>query len=159
MAHWEHRDEAKWKSFRFNQPYAKGLTRLRNDVLAKTDFATLWQWALLFTLCVACDDGGGTSSYCPNYLEFTSPCGVTSTTTTCGTTPVGCTNDVGGTICTVGPVSGNCMVSVVLGDGTTHGFDVTYGPSPDPICKVDVVTSDAPDFTSPTCGAGDAGSD
>ena len=46
MAHWEHRDEAKWKEFRFNQPYAKGLKRLREDVLARTDFdpATLWQW-------------------------------------------------------------------------------------------------------------------
>jgi len=49
MAHWEHRDEAKWKSFEFNQPYAKGLKRLREDVLAKTDFdpATLWQWGTM----------------------------------------------------------------------------------------------------------------
>lgn len=27
MAHWEHRNEAKWKNFEFNQPYAKGLKR------------------------------------------------------------------------------------------------------------------------------------
>jgi hypothetical protein len=49
MAHWEHRDEAKWKSFKYNQPYAKGLKRLREDVLAKTDFdpATLWQWGTM----------------------------------------------------------------------------------------------------------------
>src|SRR5579863_1312485 len=49
MAHWEHRDEPRWKDFRFNQPYAKGLARLRDDVLAKTDFdpATLWQWGTM----------------------------------------------------------------------------------------------------------------
>ena len=49
MAHWEHRPEEKWKRFKFNQPYAKGLKRLREDVLAKTDFdpATLWQWGTM----------------------------------------------------------------------------------------------------------------
>ena len=49
MAHWEHRDEPKWKKFKFNQPYAKGLKRLREDVLGKTDFdpATLWQWGTM----------------------------------------------------------------------------------------------------------------
>jgi len=49
MAHWEHRPEARWKDFRFNQPYAKGLARLREEVLAKTDFdpATLWQWGTM----------------------------------------------------------------------------------------------------------------
>jgi hypothetical protein len=49
MAHWENRPEAKWKDFRFNQPYAKGLKRLRDDVLAKTDFdpAVLWQWGTM----------------------------------------------------------------------------------------------------------------
>ncbi|MBW2405001.1 MAG: hypothetical protein JRF42_14625 [Deltaproteobacteria bacterium] len=38
MAHWEHRDESRWKDFKFNQPYAKGLKRLKEEVLAKTDF-------------------------------------------------------------------------------------------------------------------------
>jgi hypothetical protein len=49
MAHWEHRDEPRWAEFRFNQPYAKGLARLKNEVLAKTDFdpATLWQWGTM----------------------------------------------------------------------------------------------------------------
>jgi hypothetical protein len=49
MAHWEHRPEPRWQEFRFNQPYAKGLQRLREDVLAKTDFdpATLWQWGTM----------------------------------------------------------------------------------------------------------------
>lgn len=49
MAHWDHREEPRWKDFRFNQPYQKGLTRLRDEVLAKTDFdpATLWQWGTM----------------------------------------------------------------------------------------------------------------
>jgi hypothetical protein len=49
MAHWEHRKEAKWKDFEFKQPYAKGLQRLKEEVLAKTDFdpATLWQWGTM----------------------------------------------------------------------------------------------------------------
>jgi hypothetical protein len=49
MAHWEHRDEPRWRDFQFNQPYAKGLVRLRDEVLAKTDFdpATLWQWGTM----------------------------------------------------------------------------------------------------------------
>jgi len=49
MAHWEHRPEPRWKDFRFNQPYAKGLKRLKEEVLAKTDFdpATLWQWGTM----------------------------------------------------------------------------------------------------------------
>lgn len=49
MAHWEHRDEPRWRDFKFNQPYAKGLARLRDEVLAKTDFdpATLWQWGTM----------------------------------------------------------------------------------------------------------------
>ncbi|MBI5503515.1 MAG: hypothetical protein HY899_01830 [Deltaproteobacteria bacterium] len=49
MAHWQNRPEPNWQRFRFNQPYAKGLRRLREDVLAKTDFdpATLWQWGTM----------------------------------------------------------------------------------------------------------------
>ena len=48
MAHWHDRPEPKWKEFQFNQPYAKGLGRLR-EVLATTDFdpATLWQWGTM----------------------------------------------------------------------------------------------------------------
>lgn len=54
MAHWEHRDEPGWKDFKFNQPYAKGLKRLKEDVLAKTDFdpATLWQWGTMQAMAV-----------------------------------------------------------------------------------------------------------
>jgi hypothetical protein len=49
MPHWDHRPEPKWTKFRFNQPYAKGLARLKDEVLAKTDFdpATLWQWGTM----------------------------------------------------------------------------------------------------------------
>jgi hypothetical protein len=49
MAHWEHRPEAHWREFRWSQPYARGLQRLREEVLGKTDFdpATLWQWGTM----------------------------------------------------------------------------------------------------------------
>ena len=49
MPHWDSRVEPRWKEFKFNQPYAKGLARLKNDVLGKTDFdpATLWQWGTM----------------------------------------------------------------------------------------------------------------
>src|SRR6516225_10711443 len=49
MAHWEHRPEPNWKKFEYKQPYEKGLRRLREEVLAKTDFdpATLWQWGTM----------------------------------------------------------------------------------------------------------------
>ena len=54
MAHWQNRPEAAWKSFEFNQPYAKGLKRLKEEVLAKTDFdpATLWQWGTMQAMAV-----------------------------------------------------------------------------------------------------------
>ena len=49
MAHWDHRPEPNWQAFKFKQPYAKGLQRLREEVLGKTDFdpATLWQWGTM----------------------------------------------------------------------------------------------------------------
>lgn len=49
MAHWEDRPEPRWKSFRWKQPYEQGLRRLKEEVLAKTDFdpATLWQWGTM----------------------------------------------------------------------------------------------------------------
>lgn len=54
MAHWQHRPEKNWERFQFNQPYAKGLTRLKEEVLAKTDFdpATLWQWGTMQAMAI-----------------------------------------------------------------------------------------------------------
>jgi hypothetical protein len=54
MTHWQHRPEPAWRGFQFNQPYAKGLKRLKEDVLAKTDFdpATLWQWGTMQAMAV-----------------------------------------------------------------------------------------------------------
>ena len=54
MSHWEHRPEAAWKDFQFNQPYEKGLTRLKEEVLGKTDFdpAVLWQWGTMQAMAV-----------------------------------------------------------------------------------------------------------
>jgi hypothetical protein len=49
MAHWEHRPEEAWNTFRFNQPYEKGRKKLKEEVLDKTDFdpACLWQWGTM----------------------------------------------------------------------------------------------------------------
>jgi len=49
MVHWENRPEESWKEFRFGQPYAEGLSRLKVEVLGATDFdpATLWQWGTM----------------------------------------------------------------------------------------------------------------
>jgi len=54
MAHWKIRPEQKWQEFKFNQPYAKGVGRLREEVLAKTDFdpATLFQWGTMQAMAV-----------------------------------------------------------------------------------------------------------
>jgi hypothetical protein len=54
MSHWEHRPEPAWLDFRFNQPYEKGLIRLKEEVLAKTDFdpAVLWQWGTMQAMAV-----------------------------------------------------------------------------------------------------------
>ncbi|MEM3206935.1 MAG: hypothetical protein QXQ87_02760 [Halobacteria archaeon] len=54
MAHWESRPEPNWRKFKFNQPYEKGLKRLKEEVLGKTDFdpATLWQWGTMQAMAV-----------------------------------------------------------------------------------------------------------
>ncbi len=54
MAHWENRPEKSWSTFQFNQPYEKGLKRLKEEVLAKTDFdpATLWQWGTMQAMAI-----------------------------------------------------------------------------------------------------------
>jgi hypothetical protein len=54
MAHWEHREEDAWKDFKFNQPYERGLRRLREVVIEGTDFdpAVLWQWGTMQAMAV-----------------------------------------------------------------------------------------------------------
>lgn len=54
MAHYDHRDEDSWSRFVFNFPYAEGLRRLREEVLAKTDFdpSVLWVWGTMQAMAV-----------------------------------------------------------------------------------------------------------
>ena len=54
IKHWETRPEKSWGQFLFNQPYEKGLTRLKEDVLNKTAFdpTVLWQWGTMQALAV-----------------------------------------------------------------------------------------------------------
>ena len=54
MTHYEHREEGSWKDFEFNLPFAEGLERLREEVLAKTDFdpGVLWVWGTMQAMAV-----------------------------------------------------------------------------------------------------------
>lgn len=54
MAHWENRREESWKDFKFKFPYEKGLRRLREEVLRKTDFdpGVLWIWGTMQAMAV-----------------------------------------------------------------------------------------------------------
>lgn len=54
MPHWDSRKEGNWSKFRFNQPYARGLKRLKDDVLGRTDFdpAVLFQWGTMQAMAV-----------------------------------------------------------------------------------------------------------
>ncbi len=54
MTHYDHREEESWKDFRFNFPYAKGLKRLREEVLARADFdpSVLWVWGNMQAMAV-----------------------------------------------------------------------------------------------------------
>jgi hypothetical protein len=54
MTHYDHRKEKTWKDFHFNFPFADGLERLREEVLAKTDFdpSVLWIWGTMQAMAV-----------------------------------------------------------------------------------------------------------
>lgn len=54
MKHSDYRKEKSWAKFSFNQPYAKGLKRLQEEVLTRQDFdpATLWQWGTMQAMAV-----------------------------------------------------------------------------------------------------------
>jgi len=54
MTHWDSRKEGAWKRFKFNFPYEKGLKRLREEVLEKTDFdpGVLWVWGTMQAMAV-----------------------------------------------------------------------------------------------------------
>ncbi|MBW1894653.1 MAG: hypothetical protein JRI91_13290 [Deltaproteobacteria bacterium] len=54
VKHWEKRPEPNWEKFGFKQPYQKGLNRLKEDVLAKTNYdpTVLWQWGTMQAMAV-----------------------------------------------------------------------------------------------------------
>jgi len=54
MTHWDSRKEEAWKDFKFNFPFEKGLKKLREEVLEKTDFdpAVLWVWGTMQAMAV-----------------------------------------------------------------------------------------------------------
>jgi hypothetical protein len=117
--------------------------------------------ALAAIATLACTSSGSGPPMCgAPAFSFWSPCGFENVTTTCAGGPPDCfTQDTEG-FCDLGTVMSNCTVSVVLGDGTSHDFSITVAQSSDPACNGQlVVTSLAPNFTSPTCMPPDAGPD
>jgi hypothetical protein len=54
LKYWESRPETNWKRFKFKQPYKKGLERLKEKVLSKTNFdpTVLWQWGTMQSIAV-----------------------------------------------------------------------------------------------------------
>jgi len=54
MAHYDHRQEESWQDFKFNFPYARGLERLREEVLTGGDFdpGVLWIWGTMQAMAV-----------------------------------------------------------------------------------------------------------
>lgn len=54
MTHWDSRKEEAWKRFKFNFPFERGLKRLREEVLEKTDFdpSVLWIWGTMQAMAV-----------------------------------------------------------------------------------------------------------
>jgi hypothetical protein len=54
MAHYDHREEDSWRDFKFNFPYARGLERLRREVLEKGDYdpGVLWIWGTMQAMAV-----------------------------------------------------------------------------------------------------------
>jgi hypothetical protein len=102
--------------------------------------------------------GDDVEPVCPQGVGLWSPCGFSSITTTCSGGPAACQSFTNGTSCSIGPVTGNCTVTVMLGDGTTHDVSVTVAETA-PCGSVDVVTNPSQGFASPTCVVPDAGSD
>ena len=54
VRHWETRPENGWANFEFNQPYSKGLSRLNEDILNKTNYdpAVLFQWGTMQAMAI-----------------------------------------------------------------------------------------------------------
>jgi hypothetical protein len=106
--------------------------------------------ALSTLLAVICGCGGDdVVPVCPEAVGLWSPCGFVSVTTTCTGGPGACESFANGTSCSIGPVTSDCTVTVVLGDGTTHDVSVTVAAASG--CTVDVVTDPSQGFASPTC--------
>jgi len=127
------------------------------------------------TLAVICDAGcsGETAGppVCNPQVSFASPCGFKSITSTCSGGPATCapwgTPPGSETECTIGsqktPITSDCTVSVVLGDGTKQDLTVIVESSAAARCVLgnqSVIAPVGSNFlTSPTCMLPEAGVD
>ncbi len=130
--------------------------------------ASLVGGTALAVICDASCSGETAGPTCSPYVHLQSPCGFRSITTTCTGAPARCDEsiDAGASAwCQIGsfddPVTKDCTVSVVLGDGTRHDMNVNVAPSGVPDCSTAFYTPAS--FYSTTCRppepSADAGSD
>ena len=110
--------------------------------------ASLVGTATLGVICDACGSGETAGPICQTSLLLGSPCGIKSMTTDCPAPTMSC-DPKPMAACTVGPVTADCSVTVVLGDGTSHTFPVTVDEKQGCIGKV--IVSPEPSFYSSTC--------
>lgn len=54
VRHWETRPEESWKDYKFRQPFERGLSRLKDEILGRTNFdpAVLWQWGTMQSVAI-----------------------------------------------------------------------------------------------------------
>jgi hypothetical protein len=99
----------------------------------------------------------GAPAYCPVEISLYAPCGLTDISSTCSNATTECQRVDGiASTCQLGPVLESCVVTAVLGDGTTHSVSITLGSSSRCAIPVIVAIGDAGgsadiSFTSPTC--------
>jgi hypothetical protein len=105
-----------------------------------------------------CSGGASYGCCCPPLPNVTleAPCGFASVTTTC----TGTVGHQGTTQASVGGITGDCNIDVILGDGTTHTVAVTFGKlAPGGFCGSETFTTITSQtvvgFDSPTCTAPD----
>ena len=105
----------------------------------------------------------GCSTYgnppCPHEIDFLSPCGFQSVTTTCTGATLACEHVEGGLSldqCSLKPVTASCAFTTTLGDSSTHTTAITVGSQSG--CGGDVIISPSGgtvsvqvDLTSGTC--------
>jgi hypothetical protein len=101
----------------------------------------------------------GQGPICGDDVTTFSSCGLMSATTTCAGATQSCTTPTQLQNCTWGPITTNCEIDLVLGDGTSQTIQVTVKPAPAACTqKFVVATTTNTFFDEATCPNVDASS-